>query len=265
MAQVDDLLLPDHGAVHRVHQGPADAAAVTGVDEAVLRAGIQGIFPVNEFRMQHDIALLTAADDVRQAVPVDEILRTDHAGAGHGRREVALRRSGILPLHAEDAVHPAVLVRGQAHVIDIRRRLPIVRKGHRTVPEAEVVDAVRALGHGEEGLAVGRLHPHAQQVFVPPLDGAGVERGMDAEPLQQERIRLFVQVISPEKRGMFRRQDGVAIPLINTIHIDRLILFCQKGRMGLFQAGQSFFKRHMSVRFRFTRSTSICYHSRRTP
>ena len=198
MTQVDDLLLPDHGAVHGIHQRPADAAAVARIDEAVLRTGIEGIFPVHELRMQHHVALLAAADNVRQAVPVDKILRPHDAGTSHGRREIALRRGRILALHAEDAVHPAVLVRGQAHVIDIRRRLAIVRKGDRTVPETEVVDAVRALGHGKERLAVGRFNADTKQVFVAPFDRTGVKGGMDAEPLQQERIRLLIQVISPE-------------------------------------------------------------------
>ena len=61
LAVVDDLLRPDDGVLDAVRQGPADAAAGAGLDETVLRAGVEGVLAVDEFRVQDDVALLRAS------------------------------------------------------------------------------------------------------------------------------------------------------------------------------------------------------------
>ena len=58
VAVVDDLLFSYHHLFHAVDKSPADAAAVSCVDETVLRTCVEGIFSVNELRMKHNITLL---------------------------------------------------------------------------------------------------------------------------------------------------------------------------------------------------------------
>ena len=48
---VDDRLARDLGVRDVVDERPADAAAVARVDKPVLRPGVEGIFPVHEFRV----------------------------------------------------------------------------------------------------------------------------------------------------------------------------------------------------------------------
>ncbi len=83
----------------------------------------------------------------------------------------------------------------------------------RQVPEPEVVDAVLALGDGEEGLAVVALHPADEQDPAVQLDRPGVEDPVDAEAFHQVRVRLGVQVVAPEGWGMGRGEDGVPVPV----------------------------------------------------
>ena len=53
-----NLLFSDYRMLHAVNQCPADSRAASSVDKSVLRAGVQGIFPIHELRMEDDIALL---------------------------------------------------------------------------------------------------------------------------------------------------------------------------------------------------------------
>ena len=55
---VDDFLLGYDGVCDIVDERPADAAAAACVNEAVLRTGVEGIFPLYEFRMKHYVPLL---------------------------------------------------------------------------------------------------------------------------------------------------------------------------------------------------------------
>ena len=52
----------------------------------------------------------------------------------------------------------------------------------------EVVDAVRALGHGEKGLAIVAFDPHDEQDLAVQLDGAGIEDGVDPQTFQQDGL-----------------------------------------------------------------------------
>ncbi len=246
VAQVDDLFGSDDGMFHGIDQGPADAAAAACIDESVLRTGIKGIFSVNEFGMQHHVALLALRFDVREALPVDEVARAGHAGSGHGGRQVAgLRR--VLALHAEDAVNPAVLVRGQAHVINIGGGLSVF--GHRdgTRPEAEVVHAVRALGHGKERLAVRSFDAGDQHIFSFPFDGARIHDGMNAEAFHQPGIRVRMQVIAPFQRCVRRRQHRIRIAAVNPVSLQGNILSFKQLLVRATQPEKSFVVGHSSI------------------
>ena len=197
--------------------------------------------------MQHHVALLALRHEVGQALPVDEVAGAGDAGRRNGGREVARGRRRILALHAEDAVNPAVLVRGQAHVIDVRGGLPVFGHRNRTRPEAEVVHAVRALRHGEERFAVRTFDAGHEHIFAIPLDGAGIHHGVDAEAFHQERIRFLVQVVAPFQGRVGRRQHGIRIAFIDTVPLNGNILHLQQRLVLLFQPGKSFVVGHNST------------------
>lgn len=76
---VDNLFIADFRAGHVVHQCPSDPAAEgSGGNKPLLRTGVKGIFPVHEFRVEHDVALLRGRLDVGEALPMHEILRPGH-------------------------------------------------------------------------------------------------------------------------------------------------------------------------------------------
>ena len=89
----------------------------------------------------------------------------------------------------------------------------IIRFGHhdRIVPESEVVDPVRALCHRKEGLPVQALDTRYQDVSVSELHGTRIEDGVDSHPLEQERVRLAVQIEAPEVRRVICRQGRIAV------------------------------------------------------
>ena len=242
---VDDFLVLDDGVFHAVHQGPADTAAVAGIDETVLRAGVQGIFSVHEFGMKHYIALLGRRTDVRQALPVHQVPGTGHTGCRRSGRKVSLG-AVILAFHAENAVNPAVLMGSQAHIVHIGGGFSPFREGDGTGPEAEVVHTVRAFGHGKERLAVGSFHTHHQDVFPVPFDGARIQGGMYADTLHQVGIALPVKIVPPLERSMLRRQDGVFITLVNAVSFDGRIGPFNQFRMVFLEPCQSFVKVHQS-------------------
>ena len=141
----------------------------------------------------------------------------------------------VLPLNTEDPVDPSVLMGSETHVVDVGGRVAIFRHRYRTGPETEVVHSVRALGHSEERFPVGALNPDEQDVFISKLDGSGIEGRMDAEPLHQVRISLLMEIISPLQRSVVSCQDRVLITFIDTIPLNRDILFAEKLRMCLLQ------------------------------
>src|SRR5881392_828326 len=70
-ARLDDLLVEHDGARDVVAQSPADAAARTRLDEAVLRTCVERVLTVHEARMQHDVSLLLRPrDEVGQSLPL---------------------------------------------------------------------------------------------------------------------------------------------------------------------------------------------------
>ena len=60
IAPVDNRFLSYLRMSHIVHQCPADSPSASGIDESVLRTGVKCIFPIDEFGMKHDIALLAS-------------------------------------------------------------------------------------------------------------------------------------------------------------------------------------------------------------
>jgi hypothetical protein len=69
--------------------------------------------------MQHDVPLLLGPrDEIGQPLPGHEVVRAGDPRLRHGGGEI-VRRARVLPLGAEHAVDPAVLVRRQAHVVDV--------------------------------------------------------------------------------------------------------------------------------------------------
>ena len=150
--------------------------------------------------MQHDVALLRRGRlQVGQALPRLEILRADQAGLRDRARQVAGLGVRVLGLGAERAVDVAVLVEGDAHVIDVGLRLELGQVDG-LGPEAPAVDAVGALGDREEALAVVALEADDHVDLPLPVERAGVERGIDAEAFHQERIGLRVEVEAPLDR-----------------------------------------------------------------
>src|SRR5574344_1151598 len=105
---------------HAVSIARADAAAASRVDEAVLRARIEKIFSVHKLRVEHHIALLVAlGDEVRQPLPLDEVLCAYDAACCRCGGSVSLWRGLVLRLGAEESVDPAVLVLCKAHVVHV--------------------------------------------------------------------------------------------------------------------------------------------------
>ena len=139
----------------------------------------------------------------------------------------------------------------QPHVVDVSSRFAIVRHGHGTVPETEMIHTVRAFGHREEGFSVCAFHPDYQDITAVPFDGSGIERSMDAETFHQIRICLHVQVIPPRKRRMVSCQNGVFVPFINTVAFHRLVFLVYEGFMLSFQPLESFFKVHIFKKITF--------------
>ena len=195
--------------------------------------------------MQHHVALLAGGLQVRQALPVHQVPGAGDAGGGRRGGEVSLGRM-VLAFYAENAVDPAVLVGGKAHVIDIGGGFSPLGHGDGTGPEAEVVHAVRALGHGKEGFSVIALHADHHHVLALPLDGAAVERGMHAQALHQVGIRRLVQVVTPFQGSMLRREDGILVTLVYAVSFNREVLLLYQLAVAVSEPLQTFFKSHKS-------------------
>ena len=222
-AFADYLLLLHFRVADVVYEGPAYSSAAAGVDESVLRTGVEGIFPVYEFRMQADVALLRAGFQVRQSFPVHEVPGAGDAAAGRGGGKVGLG-TVVLALYAEKTVYPSVFVRSQAHIIYVRSRLAIFGHSDRSRPETEIVHSVGTLRHCEEGLAVVRLHSGYEQVSAVPFDGAAVEDCVYAYPLHKERIVLLVEFVSPLDWSVRCREYRVLVTFVNAVDIKGFVL-----------------------------------------
>ena len=106
---------------------------------------------------------------------------------------------------------------GEAHVVDIGGRYDIIGHGDGLGPEAEVVDTVGTLCHGEERLAVGTLHTDNNDVFPVPLDGTAVERGVHHDALHEIGVVFLAEVVAPRERGMLGSDDRILILGIDAV------------------------------------------------
>ena len=198
---------PIDGVRDVVAQAPADAVAGAGGGEIGHRAGVEGVLAVDEFRVQDAVALVQRVGlEVGQAFPGHEVLGAGDAAAGDGGGEIA-GPGVIVPLGAEQAVNPAVLVADEAHVIDIGFLRLEVRQAHRVIPELEPVHAGLAFGDGEEGFAVPAFDARHQDNVALPFHRADVEDAVDAQPRHQMRIGGVVEVVAPGQRRVLGGQD----------------------------------------------------------
>ena len=251
VTEVDDFLLLDHCAVHGIYQSPANAAAASRVNESVLGACVEGIFAVHKLRVQDHVSLLAAGLNIRKPLPVHKVLRAGNACSGRCGGKVSLQ-GVVLALHAEDAVDPAVLMGREAHVVDVGCGLSPFRHGDGTGPELEIVHSVGAFGYGEETLTVIAFHAHYKHVFAVPLDGAGIKGCIHPNPFHKEGVTLTVEVITPLKRGMSRRKDGVFPTLIDTVALDGAVLLFNQCAMVVLKPRKSLVKGHSSTIFSFS-------------
>ena len=181
MAEVYDLLLLDHCAVHGIYQSPANAAAASCINESVLRTCVEGIFAVHKLRVQDNVPLLAAGLDIRKPLPVHKVLGTGNSGRCSCGGKVSFQ-GVVLALHAEDAINPAVLMGREAHVVDVGCGLSPFRHSDGTGPELEIVNSIGAFGNRKEGFTVIPFHAHYKHVFAVPLDGAGIKGCIHPNP-----------------------------------------------------------------------------------
>lgn len=92
---------------------------------------------------------------------------------------------GVFALGAEHAVDPAVLMLGQAHIVDVGFLRAGIGQHHGIIPEVEAVDACIGLRNGEEGLAVVALDADNEVELAVQVDRAAVECGVDAQALMK--------------------------------------------------------------------------------
>ena len=210
-AFLDDGFLLHLGMSDVVDECPTDATAAACVDESVLWTRVEGVFAIHELWVKHYVALLAASFQVGQTFPVDEVLGAGDASRCCGSTEVASRSGVVVTLCTEDAINPSVFVLRDSHVVDVRGRHYVVGHGDGIVPEAEIVDAVLTFCHGKEGLAVGSFHTNHQEVFPVQLDGTRIEYGIHADTFQKIRVRLLVEVVTPEDRCVSSGQDGMCV------------------------------------------------------
>ncbi len=129
-----------------VAQAEADAAARACLDKVVHWAGIERVFAAYKRGQQADVALLGRAEryQIGQAFPRLEVARARNSRRRDSYRQVSAPR--VVALRAEHAVNPAVLMLGQAHVVNVGFLRAAVRQDNRIIPEAEAVHAAFALG-----------------------------------------------------------------------------------------------------------------------
>ena len=228
---IDDLFVLDDRIFHAVHERPAYAAAVSGIDESVLGAGIESVFPVDELGVQHDIALLAGGDDVGETFPGAQVLCARYACGCDGGRKVAGRSRRILALYAE-------------HVVNIRGRLAIFGHSDGALPETESVHSPVALRNGEKGLAVGAFNPDHHIVSAIQFYSSRIKCGVDAEPLHEIGVGCGIEVVTPFQRCMGRSQHREQESFINSVVFDGHIDLFQQFFVAYAQEMLSFFKIH---------------------
>ncbi len=166
--------------------------------------------------MQHYVTLLRLRLQVGQALPCLQVFGAGDTSCCSGCTQVA-GLAVVVTLSAEDTINPAILMLCDAHIINIGSRDDVVRHGDRLLPEAEVIHAVRRLGHGKERLAVSTLDTNYQTILALPFDGSRIQRGIHHDTLHQVRVVLFAEIIAPFQRRMFSSKYRILPLVINTI------------------------------------------------
>ena len=178
MARIDNPLFRNHRIGHIIYQCPSDTATATSINKAILRTGVKRIFAIYELRMEHYVALLRTALQVRQTIPVNQVFGTSNTASSSSCREV-VGLGVVMTLYAEKAVNPAVFMAGKSHIIHIRSRC--IQSGNATafrsfgqsnrmIPKTEIIHAIGRLGHSKERLSIVALYTHHQHVFIAQLN-----------------------------------------------------------------------------------------------
>ncbi len=228
------------GMRHIFYQCPTDTATTSGINKSILRTGIKCIFPLNELRMQHNITLLALCFQIRKAFPVLQVLGTGDTGCSRCRRQISCRSIIVRSFGTEYTIYPTVLMSGKAHIINVRCRNNIFRHRHRIIPKTEIIYSVRTLCNGKERFTVSTFHAYHQQILSVPFDGTGIHGCIHADTLHQIRIRLLIQIITPEYRRMGSSQHRMFITGNNTISTFHRIVFAGEEFLMFGQQGSNF-------------------------
>ena len=243
-----------------VYQRPSYSSPVSGINEIILRTGVEGIFPVHKLGMQHHIALLARCFQVGQPFPVHQVACTYDSRLCHRCRQVARRCSAVMAFAAKDAINPSVLMGGETHVVHIGFRRIHVGQCQRTFPEAEIVHPVRAFGYGKERLPVRSLHAHHHQIFSVPFHGTAVHGGIEADALHAIRVGGGIEVVTPLQGNMCSGQYGMDItaddPVCLFLHFVRTL---QQRFLALAQCFYLLFEIFVHILFSFHCYQSIFY------
>jgi hypothetical protein len=115
------------------------------------------------------------------------------------------------------------------------------RDDARFVPEAETVDAVFGFRDGEEALSVPAFDADADDDFSLPLDGAGVEGGVDAEALHEEWVGPGIEVVTPFERDVPVGDDGMGVAFVDSVvpGVVHGILALDQGFVGAAEGGEA--------------------------
>ena len=170
IAVIYNLLFFHLRTCHVIYQCPADATATTGVDKAILRTGIEGVFPIYKLRMKNDIALLALRLQIRQAFPIFQIFGTRDSCRRRSCRQVSRRCIVIMALRTKDTINPTVFMSSKTHIINICCGNQILRHRNGIVPETEIINTIRTLGYSKERFTVCPFHTHHHQVLPIPFD-----------------------------------------------------------------------------------------------
>lgn len=152
---------------------------------------------------------------VGQALPGLQVLGAHNARRRDRRGQIGI--VGVFALGAEHAVDPAVLMLGQAHIVDVGFLRAGIGQHHGIIPEVEAVDACIGLRNGEEGLAVVALDADNEVELAVQVDRAAVECGVDAQALHEIGIGFGIEVISPVHRRKFAGEHGIFVALVDAV------------------------------------------------
>jgi hypothetical protein len=108
----------------------------------------------------------------------------------------------ILPFGTEKTIDPSIFVPDQPHIINICIRFSCLRQLDRFVPEPELVNTGFTFRYSKKRFPVPSFHPDGQVYLSVQADRSGIEGGIDAHPLHQERIGSRIEIIAPVDRRM---------------------------------------------------------------